>query len=117
MGSPWTLLPSRNNCAFVRLQLRMCVVARAGWWGFFLHFLTTIHQSACTRAVPSKLGTYRANMDGAEQERPAKRQRIGKACKSCRASKARCEIQQDADACHRCQVLEFVPAKLPWHIT
>jgi hypothetical protein len=52
-------------------------------------------------------------MDDTEQDRPAKRQRIGKACKSCRTSKARCETQQDADTCHRCQVLEFVTTKLP----
>ncbi|KAI5250633.1 hypothetical protein E4T42_04899 [Aureobasidium subglaciale] len=43
----------------------------------------------------------------AEQNRPAKRQRTGKACKSCRTSKARCEIQQEADACHRCEVLDL----------
>ncbi|KAG9648703.1 hypothetical protein KCU64_g9707, partial [Aureobasidium melanogenum] len=43
----------------------------------------------------------------AEQDRPAKRQRIGKACKSCRTSKARCEVQPNADACHRCQVLDL----------
>ncbi|KAH0030338.1 hypothetical protein KCU72_g11197, partial [Aureobasidium melanogenum] len=43
----------------------------------------------------------------AEQDRPAKRQRIGKACKSCRTSKARCEVQLNADACHRCQVLDL----------
>jgi hypothetical protein len=57
---------------------------------------------------------YRNNhfdMD-AEQDRPAKRQRIGKACKSCRTSKARCEVQPNADACHRCQVLEFVSIEL-----
>ncbi|KAG9551474.1 hypothetical protein KCU97_g19681, partial [Aureobasidium melanogenum] len=43
----------------------------------------------------------------AERDRPAKRQRIGKACKSCRISKARCEVQPNADACHRCQVLDL----------
>ncbi|CAD0082938.1 unnamed protein product, partial [Aureobasidium vineae] len=42
-----------------------------------------------------------------EQNRPAKRQRIGKACTSCRTSKARCEVQQGADACHRCQYLSL----------
>lgn len=43
-----------------------------------------------------------------EQVRPNKRRRVGTACQSCRTAKARCELQQHENRCHRCNILEFV---------